>query len=123
MAGGPPHPTSPEHDSSNSLSTQGKIKTDGASAVSLMNEDRLGGQPEGDVFPQPGYEWPHPRDPCKRESRGNQVSWPNPPCCPGNSTDSGGKWEDREGLPDREEGNLNKTLTSITIFMGTANGR
>lgn len=79
-ARGPPHPASPKHDSSNSLSTQGKIKTDGVAPVSLMNAARTGGQPEGVVFQQPGYMGLDPRD--------------------------------RQELPDREEENLNKTLTT-----------
>lgn len=39
---GAPTPASPEPDSSNSLLTQEKIKTDGAAPVSLMNETRPG---------------------------------------------------------------------------------
>lgn len=96
--GEPPHPASPKHDSSNSLSTQGKIKTDGAAPVILMNETRQGGQPEGNVFAA----WlcrASSQGPLRREIR---SSWPNPPCCPGNSTDAGGQWEEREELPNSQ---------------------
>lgn len=53
-AGGASTPQLPPSLTPAILSTQGKIKTDGAARVSLMNETQAGeGQPDRDLFPWP----------------------------------------------------------------------
>lgn len=61
--GGLHTPASPEPDSSNPPSTQGKIKTDGAACVSLVNEQGWGGAACRPVLFGPGCVRAFPREP------------------------------------------------------------
>lgn len=121
---GPPKPSLARTKSSNSLSTQENIKTDGAAHVSLMNETQAEeGQPEGDLFPWlwpcAGYSWePHYLDRKKQAECGHtpERSGPPGPNYPAAQVTTAAGGRERRGV--REEGHLHETLTPITIFVG-----